>query len=771
MPASTDLAEVLSAWDDTDLEQLLGLRPDLAHPAPSSLTALASRAGARASVARAMATLDAPGVSVLETLVLLAESQAPTRRRLAAAVGFETGRAVGELLDLALVVEDSAGLWPVPAAADCLGPHPLGLGPRLSDLGVPPAEGWPTTAQAVRSVRAQAPEAARRMLDALTWGPPVGKVSRDIPPGARWLLDNHVLVRTSATELTLPREVALAARGARLAPPVPDQPPVDEAPQREERTVAAEAARAAETLLDRVEALVRAWSRDPAAVLRSGGVGVREVHRWATHWQVSTAQAALVMEVAGRCGLLGQIHDEEGAWWTGADGAATWAGEEPAGRWAQIAAAWITWPRTPWLAGTRTDKQVLRAALEPGLQRSWAPVLRRRVLLALAQWPQGAAPSVQQVRDHLGWHTAKAVPPESAVEAILAETAALGLTGAGALATTGRMLLKVATDSTGAITCCQDPPAEVSVAGVGALAEELESLLPPAVAEMIIQGDLTAVVPGRPTLGLRALVESVAEVESREPATTLRFTPDSIRRGLESGTESGEPMAAEDLLEQLRAASATPLPQPLEYLVRDVARSHETVRVGSAGAYVRSEDPAALTRLLEREELAHLGLRPLAPTVLLARADARSVAAAMSEAGVSSLVEGPDGEPVQLPEAGRAPVPPVRPGNEKGETAAPAAAVVQQMRAGEQRAREVLRARAEQPAPADALEALRLAARQGATVELEMAGPRGEVQSRRVRPLRVDPGRIRVLDVRRDAEITVAPHRIAAVRSARATHS
>src|SRR5699024_7664814 len=214
-----------------------------------------------------------------------------------------------------------------------------------------------------------------------------------------------------------------------------------------------------------------------------------------------------------------------------------------------------------------------------------------------------------------------------------------------------------------------------------------------------------------------------------------------------------------------------PLPQPFESLVRYVARSHETVRVGSAGAYVRSEDPAALTRLLEREELAHLGLRPLAPTVLLARADARSVAAAMSEAGVSSLVEGPDGEPVQLPEAGREPFPPVRPGTKPGETAAPTAAVVRQMRAGEQRAREGLRAGAGRPASAEAREVLRWAARRGATVKLEMAGARGEVQSRQVRPLRVDPGRIRVLDVRRDAEITVAPHRIAAVRPARATHS
>src|SRR5699024_10749692 len=154
-------------------------------------------------------------------------------------------------------------------------------GPRLSHLGVPPAEGWPTTGQAIRSVRAQAPEAARRMLDALTWGPPVGTVARDVPPGARWLLDNHVLVRTSATELTLPREVAVAARGARLAHRVIEQPPVEDAPIRATQTVAAEAARAAETLLDRIEMLVQAWSHDPPSELRSGGVGVREVHRLA----------------------------------------------------------------------------------------------------------------------------------------------------------------------------------------------------------------------------------------------------------------------------------------------------------------------------------------------------------------------------------------------------------------------------------------------------------------------------------------------------------
>src|SRR5699024_2395376 len=139
----------------------------------------------------------------------------------------------------ALVLDTGSGLTPVPAVRESLGPHPLGLGPRLAELGVPPAEGWPTTGRAVRAALANAPEPARRMLDALTWGPPVGTTSHDIPPGARWLLDNHLLVRTSATELVLPREVALAARGARPAPAVPTTPPLPEAPVRAAETVLA----------------------------------------------------------------------------------------------------------------------------------------------------------------------------------------------------------------------------------------------------------------------------------------------------------------------------------------------------------------------------------------------------------------------------------------------------------------------------------------------------------------------------------------------------
>lgn len=734
-----DLADAVRTWDDARLDHLLRRRPDLARPAPSSLTALASRAGARASVSRALATLDAPTLAVLETIAVLAESRPPTGAEVEAATGRDATAQVAELTQLALVLETGDRFAPVPALRESLGPHPLGLGPRLAELGVPPAEGWPTTPRALRSALAKAPEPARRMLDALTWGPPVGTVSHTIPPGARWLLDNHLLVRMSATELVLPREVALAARGAHLTPAVASTPPLPEAPERTAETVLAESARAAEDTLDQIEALVRTWRSHPVPVLRAGGVGVRELRQLAASFQLTTAELALVLELTAARGLLGHRMDEDGSWWTATVDAEDWARTPLAERWAELVLGWVDWARAPWLAGTRTERGVLRAALEPDLERHWAPALRLRVLAALAAWPEGAAPTADQVRAHLGWYTAKAVPPLPAVQAILSEAAALGLTGAGALTPAGRLLLDGADGPT--------------------LTAAMAEAIPPAVAEMIIQGDLTAVVPGRPSPQLRELVDLVADVESRGPGMTVRFSADSVRRALDAGTD------ADDLLSRLRAASLTPLPQPLEYLVRDVARSHGSVRIGAAGAYLRAEDPAALARVVAHPKLSHLGLQALAPTVLVARVGAREVSEALAEAGLSGVLEGPDGQPLALPSTARPAVRAVRPGQQRSEEVEPIAEVIAEMRAGERRAQQLLQSRSEEPgAPADTLEALRLAASRGGNVELVMAGAQGGVQSRVVRPLTVDPGRIRVLDVRRDAEITVAAHRIAAVR-------
>ena len=75
------------------------------------------------------------------------------------------------------------------------------------------------------------------------------------------------------------------------------------------------------------------------------------------------------------------------------------------------------------------------------------------------------------------------------------------------------------------------------------------------------------------------------------------------------------------------------MPQPLAYLVRDVARRHGLVRVGHASSFLRAEDPAALAELLVDRRLAGLGLRRLAPTVLAADADGPVVLDALRRVG------------------------------------------------------------------------------------------------------------------------------------------
>jgi hypothetical protein len=52
------LAEALRARDDASLAALLRARPDLITPVPTDLTQLATRAGTRASVVRALERLD-----------------------------------------------------------------------------------------------------------------------------------------------------------------------------------------------------------------------------------------------------------------------------------------------------------------------------------------------------------------------------------------------------------------------------------------------------------------------------------------------------------------------------------------------------------------------------------------------------------------------------------------------------------------------------------------------------------------------------------------
>lgn len=71
--APRSLAEALRARDDASLGALLRARPDLLNPVPGDLTQLATRAGTRASVIRALEHLDRFTLQTAEALAVAPE--------------------------------------------------------------------------------------------------------------------------------------------------------------------------------------------------------------------------------------------------------------------------------------------------------------------------------------------------------------------------------------------------------------------------------------------------------------------------------------------------------------------------------------------------------------------------------------------------------------------------------------------------------------------------------------------------------------------------
>jgi len=90
------------------------------------------------------------------------------------------------------------------------------------------------------------------------------------------------------------------------------------------------------------------------------------------------------------------------------------------------------------------------------------------------------------------------------------------------------------------------------------------------------------------------------------------------------------------------------VPQPLEYLVGDVARRHGQTRVGTVLSYIRSDDTTVLDTMLADRGLAALQLRRVAPTVVVSQAHTLVVLEMLRENGFAPVAETTEGG-VQIP--------------------------------------------------------------------------------------------------------------------------
>ncbi|MEV7615822.1 helicase C-terminal domain-containing protein [Streptomyces sp. NPDC089799] len=826
--APRSLAEALRARDDADLAALLRARPDLLNPVPGDLTQLATRAGTRASVVRALDRLDRFALQVAEALAvapdpcdhgtlesLLTGYGSPAAGPDADTdagpdVGADTESGTGTVairaaLPAALdLLRTQAVVWGaddrlrlVRTARELLAPapsrpSPTGLGPTVAEAtaGMSPtrvqeivaAAGLSATHDPVSAVAslttlftdpvrmsallAQAPAGAHHVLDRLVWGPPYGEITPDPAPPVRWLRDRGLLLPATARTVVLPREVALHLRDGRAhRNPEPVPPPVQPAQTHRPQLVDANAAGQALTALATVDELLASWEHaNGPAVLRAGGLAVRDLKRTATALDTSEATAAFWIELAHTAGLLASDGeaDERYAPTPAYD---DWAELPPHDRWSVLVTAWLPATRTAGVVGEQDAKGRTLSALGPDLDRSAAPEVRHRVLDLLAALPEGASTTPEALLERLAWE--RPVRATRELRARLAlftldEAELLGVTGRGALSSPGRALL-----------AGEDP---------GPL---LAPLLPEPVDHVLLQADLTAVAPGPLSRPLAEALAVAAVVESKGGATVYRFTPASVRRALDAGR------TASDLHAFLAEHSRTPVPQPLAYLIDDVARRHGHLRVGAASSYVRCDDDGMLNEILADKRSTALGLRRLAPTVLAAQADPTTLLDGLRAMGYAPAAESATGDVlVARAEVHRTPprsAPVPVPDGPPLPDAVLLGAAVRAIRAGDVAATAVRKepaagtgapdpasgsaASGSAPAPgelprttaAETLATVQAAALTGSAVWIGYVNAEGAASQRVIAPVRVEGGFVTGYDHTADEVRTYALHRITGV--------
>lgn len=805
------LSKELEARSDDSLRALFAARPDLISPAAPDFAALAARASARVSVQRALERLTKPEMQVLEALHLCTNADtghSGTAAGLKKVIGGATLTAIEAILhrlqDLALIhrADPPAGVHvpassrqrfylPVGSLKDVVGIYPAGLGRSYTELvrlqpafaqrvvqlvnelrhkgaAIPEAatpmeaalalQRWTSTPAALEKILSSAPERTRALLDRFgNWamgavpqaqrmasisneGPDVGPID--------WLLARGLLVPLDAAHVELPHSVGLALRGGLIvdnftvhAP----RPKLGSTSALLRRNAALGAIAEALRLLAELLAAVR---EQPLATLRSGGVGVRELKRLAERLRLDMREAGLFLEIAALAGLVRL--DVDSSTWIQPPGL-EWLGLPRQEQWLWVVNAWLASERAPSLVGQALSSSAGHQgrqgsagttinALSAEAQRPDAPLIRRRVLDILqeltveASAPDGKAPvlDARSVLERAEWSQPRMARRfGSLVPGILREAELLGLIGSGALT------------QLGSAVAAEEPEHALEILG---------EHLPAAVNHVLLQADLTAVAPGYLAPGLGDQLALLADAEGQGPATIYRFSEASIRRALDAGQDAGS------ILGFLHEHSATGVPQPLEYLIKDTASRHGRLRVAASASFIQSDDEAAIAELLQEPGAASLGLVRIAPTVLTSAAGPRETGRVLRELGLSPTVQ--EAEPAVVRYKRTTAVP----GSARPVYSAPRSApaeddVEAQLAVLRRRSGGVAEASGE-AATQLGLEALQRAIRLKQSVTMSVVDGQGNSSSETVVPVSVSGGRVRVFDPARDTERVLSIHRI-----------
>ncbi|MGF1595860.1 MAG: helicase-associated domain-containing protein [Acidimicrobiales bacterium] len=642
-------AEHLRSWSAEDLAGLFTARPDLLPASDRGFGAVARKAATPLSLGRCLVRADVGMLVVAEALAVAEVASADELDELLGT------RDVAGVIDAlrrlerqGVVVIEEGVARPVGALGDLLH-RPLGLGPSFVELAVhtPPSvldgladavgvDGASSPSATARAVarRLRDPSVVARLLegaapttgdllDALVGqrspavGLPTGHLYRavDRSDPLAWLLATGLLVAVNDGLAELPREVVIASRPGGLAPGAALRPigvvAVDGVAADEVTAVAAE--RAARTL-EGAEAVLRRVERGEVDLRKSGGVGVRELRRVGREVDLDPADVGRLLELLHDARLINPV----GAAVVATELAPRWWGLARPIRWAVLVRAWHASPSfASRVLSTEVDGSPL-PALGQAEPVAAAHAGRLAVLDAIASLPPGAAYDPHQLTEAVVWRSPNLwgtgePPPETLVGWTLDESTLLGLTACDA----------------------PTPILRALASGRHADLEHLaEGVLGHDQAQVVLQTDLTAVALGPLDPTVAGSLGDLADRQSGSSVPTYRFSDVTIRRAFDRG------WTAETARRFLTTHALSGVPQPLDYLIDDVARRYGSVRVLAATAVIVADDEATAVEIASTVRAARLGLRLVAPTVLIGPAEPHRLVDELRAEGLFPVLDG-----------------------------------------------------------------------------------------------------------------------------------
>ncbi|MBG0829208.1 helicase-associated domain-containing protein [Planomonospora sp. ID67723] len=644
----------LKTLDEERLARVLANRLDaIAPPWPRRLDTLAQRLGNGFAVMEVLRVLPLPALEVAEASLALGDQAGP--QTLAGLLGVpesELAPWLDTLFDHALAWPDGEGRVRVVGALARWWTAPCGLGEPLTHY----LNSWTVSTDALRGLARslglqhgpkrrtiarisetlsdparvaalleRAPAGTDRLLEDFAWDGPVRDVDggRFVVPGTpeKWAADHGMVFRPSWNVAEMPREVALALRGPDYRPPFNPVPPDLATHPVDPETVDHLMTLAAPHVVERCAALLENTAKTPLPLLKAGGVGVREVRRVAKETGCDEDETRLLLEICAVARLL--AWDEPAGGLVPTDRFDRWRLDDAAARLRVLLSAWWRMERS----SLRRIGGKYGTVLGDDPSGTAVARARRALLGVLARLPASTACADRAGLVRLThWHAPlldRALLAECA-PGVLEEARLLGLVAQDAITDLGRALAVLDADA-GDENDDSSPAVEHDPALVECSTRALASVRRSA----LFGADLTAVVTGPPSAELAELLDRAAERESRGAASVWRFSPASVRGALDTGH------TAESLLGEL--AEVGTVPQPLEYLVRDVARRHGEVTVTTVACIVQASDPALLAEIAAHRRLSRLGLRLLAPTVLASAMPADRTLAALRENGYAPV--------------------------------------------------------------------------------------------------------------------------------------